>query len=169
MGIGRKMSASLLGFVTAVGTAFVVFFSADLKALDTLDFWVGTFLIFVLATLQILVFGWVWGARHGLQEANRGSILQLPPWLGWVMKYLSPVFLLGIFFMWLLVNVFGYRFGAESPNLSNYIKDLFVEPNLVAWMSVGIILLVLGLVCAIIANARPYQTNRPETSAQSKP
>jgi SNF family Na+-dependent transporter len=169
MGIGRKMSASLLGFVTAVGTGFVVFFSADLKALDTLDFWVGTFLIFVLATLQILVFGWVWGARHGLQEANRGSILQLPPWLGWVMKYLSPVFLLGIFFMWLLVNVFGYRFGAESPNLSNYIKDLFVEPNLVAWMSVGIILLVLGLVCAIIANARPYQTNRPETSAQSKP
>ena len=38
----RKRSTALLGFITAVGSGFVVYFSKDIKALDTLDFWVGT-------------------------------------------------------------------------------------------------------------------------------
>lgn len=160
LGVGRRISVALLGFITVCGTAFVLYFSAGLKALDTLDFWVGTFLIFVLATLQILVFGWVWGANKGIEEANRGSLLQLPAWLGFVMKYISPAFLLGIFALWLAINVFGYRFGDGEAKFSDYIVDLFLEPNLVAWLSVGLILAVLSLVCFLTANAKPYRTKK---------
>ena len=44
---------AVLGVITAIGSGFVVYFSKDL-VLDTIDFWVGTFLIFVLATVQII-------------------------------------------------------------------------------------------------------------------
>ncbi len=161
--INRKMSVAILGLITALGSGFVLYFSEGLKALDTLDFWVGTFLIFVLATLQILVFGWVWGVRDGLKEANRGSILRLGPAIGWVMKYLSPAFLLTIFFMWVVVNVFGYQFETGEAQLSSYIIDLFVNPNLVAWLSVALILIVLTFVILLNASSPKYHQEEEPT------
>jgi len=162
--IGRKTSVAILGFITAIGASFVVFFSFNLKALDTLDFWVGTCLIFILATLQIIVFGWVWGAKKGIEQANHGSIIRLPSWLGPIMKFVSPTFLVVIFFMWVLIDVLGYSFDGQGAKFSSYIKDLFLEPNLVAWMSVGLILLVFGFVLLLIASSRRYQTKTLSSS-----
>jgi Na+-dependent transporters of the SNF family len=78
LNIRRKESVAILGFITAMGSVFVVYFSKDLKALDTLDFWVGTFLIFILATAQILVFSWKFGVENGLAEAAQGSVFGIP-------------------------------------------------------------------------------------------
>jgi NSS family neurotransmitter:Na+ symporter len=72
LNVGRRASVTILGLLTTFGTGFVLYFTGDLKALDTLDFWVGTFLIFVLATIQIIVFGWKWGIEKGFQEAASG-------------------------------------------------------------------------------------------------
>ncbi|MGB0259587.1 MAG: sodium:calcium symporter, partial [Coraliomargarita sp.] len=63
--INRKQSVALLGLITVIGCGFVVYFSAGVKALDTMDFWVGTFLIFVLSTIQIIIFGWIMGVDKG--------------------------------------------------------------------------------------------------------
>jgi len=71
--VWRKQSVVNLGSVTACGCVFVVFFSKDLKALDTLDFWVGTFLIFLLALIQIITFSWGMGVDNGLREAHKGA------------------------------------------------------------------------------------------------
>lgn len=161
LGVGRKTSLSILGFVTTVGTAFVIYFSQDLKALDTLDFWVGTFLIFVLATVQIIVFGWVWGAEKGVKEANQGSIVQLPLWWAAIMRWVSPVFLLAVFVLWLLVNVLGVRFGEGQARLSSYVKDLFVQPDAVAWMSVSLIVVVGLMIGGLIANSKKYKSPSP--------
>jgi NSS family neurotransmitter:Na+ symporter len=160
LGVGRKISVALLGFITICGTMFVLYFSADLKALDTLDFWVGTFLIFILATLQILIFAWIWGAKSGIAEANQGSVLQLPGMMTFLMKYVSPAFLLSIFALWLTVNVFGYRFDDGEARFSSYIVDLFIEPNPVAWLCVGLILAVFTLVCFLAANGKPYRRTK---------
>ena len=78
MEIGRHRSVAVLGVITAIGSGFVVYFSKDLKALDTIDFWVGTFLIFVLATVQIIIFGWVIGIKRGLKMANQGCHFRYP-------------------------------------------------------------------------------------------
>jgi SNF family Na+-dependent transporter len=157
MGIGRKRSVAILGFITAVGCAFVVYFSGGVKALDTLDFWVGTFLIFILATIQIILFGWVLGVDRGFEEAQRGSVMRIPTFFKFVMKYVSPLFLLAIFAMWMLVNVFGFSFETGESEISGYVKDLFLEPNTVARMSVGLILLVGGMVALIISRAEVYR------------
>lgn len=157
MGIGRKMSVGLLGFITAVGCGFVVYFSKDVKALDTMDFWAGTFLIFILATIQIVLFAWVLGIDRGFEEAHRGAAIRIPGFFKIVMKYISPLFLLVIFVLWVAKNVFGFSFESGETKPSGYVTDLFSqEPNPVAWMSVGLILLVGGLITVIIARTKVY-------------
>ena len=73
---------------------FVVYFSKDLMALDTIDFWVGTFCIYVLATIQVILFGWVLGVERGMEELRRGAEIRIPPFVGYIIKYVSPVYLL---------------------------------------------------------------------------
>jgi len=154
--INRQQSVAILGFITGMGTLIVVYFSRDLKALDTLDFWVGTFLIFILATVQIVVFAWVLGVPKGFAEAQTGAAMRIPALFGPVMKFITPVFLLGIFFFWVSENLFGYNLITGQVQGSSYVADLFGErPDQVAWLSVAIILLLAGFVFLIV-NSSAY-------------
>jgi len=153
LGIGRRRSVALLGFITAVGAAFVVYFSQDAKALDTLDFWAGNVLIFILATVQIIVFGWVLGAEKGLDLAHEGASIRIPSFFGPIFRYVCPIFLIVIFILWLAIDVFAL--GPGDP--SSYIQDLFgKEPNLTAWLSLGLIILVGAVFALLVATGRPY-------------
>ena len=104
LGLDRKKSVALLGAVTGLGCLFVVYYSKDLKALDTLDFWAGTFLIFIMATILILVFGWHMGLQKGWEEAHEGAEVRIPALFKPVMKFVSPLYLLVIFALWILFN-----------------------------------------------------------------
>jgi neurotransmitter:Na+ symporter, NSS family len=161
LSIRRKESVAILGFITALGSAFVVFFSKDLKALDTLDFWVGTFLIFILATCQILVFAWKLGVEKGLAEAAQGSVFGIPRVFMPVMKFICPVFLLTVFGLWVLVNVFGISFTGGGSEISAYVKDLFIDPEPVAIFSVGLVCLFALFVGLLVTRARAYR-DQPE-------
>ncbi|MCH2387986.1 MAG: hypothetical protein MK240_07250, partial [Opitutales bacterium] len=159
MEIGRHRSVAVLGFITAIGSGFVVYFSKDLKALDTIDFWVGTFLIFVLATVQIIIFGWVIGIKRGLEMANQGASFPVPKIYGFIMKFITPAFLLTIFALWTTQNVFGYNIITGQQEYSSYWKDLFIEPNGVARFSVLLIIIVASFIAflATIANKFKFQ------------
>ena len=108
LGLSRSRAAAVLCGIGSAGTMFVVWFSKNLVALDTFDFWVGTFCIYVLATAQTLIFGWVIGPRAGLEEIDRGSELRVPRAFGFVIKYISPVYLLVIFVLWAWQSMGGY-------------------------------------------------------------
>jgi len=125
--------------------------------LDTLDFWVGTLLIFILATTQIVVFAWGFGVRRGLEEAAKGAVFRIPSVFVPVMKFVCPIFLIGIFALWVLVNVFGFSFTGGEPEISGYVKDLFVTPNAVAWMSVALVAIFGAFVTLLVARASAYQ------------
>ena len=159
MGIDRKKSVSVLGIITALGSGFVVYFSKDLKALDTIDFWVGTFLIFVLATIQIIIFGWVIGIKQGLKMANQGALFRVPPIYGVIMKYVTPTFLLIIFALWTIQNVFGYNILTGEQDYSSYVNDLFIQPNGVARFSVVLIILVAAFFTILTAIAPKFKPN----------
>ena len=105
LGIGRRASVTILGLVTAMGSGFVIYFSGGLAALDTVDFWVGTAMIFVLATVEVVLFAWVFGVDKGYEEGMRGAELRIPPIWKFVIKYISPVFLLAVFVMWCKDNL----------------------------------------------------------------
>lgn len=136
LNIGRNKSVALLGLLTAGGSLFVVYYSKGLAALDTMDFWVGTAMIFVLATLQVILFGWILGVEKGVEEAKRGSELGLPKLFGFVIKYVSPLYLLSIFALWCWKKMPGY---AESLSQGG-----------VPLMTVGVIASVLILFLVLV-------------------
>jgi SNF family Na+-dependent transporter len=96
-GLKRHASATLLGLLSALGTSFVLYFSKDLVALDAFDFWVGTFLIYVLAMFQAILYGWVLGIDRGAEAAHEGASLRIPMFVQYMLKFVTPVFLLVIF------------------------------------------------------------------------
>ncbi|MBK9990892.1 MAG: sodium-dependent transporter [Verrucomicrobia bacterium] len=170
LGINRKASVTLLGFVTSIGTIFVWYFSKDLKALDTIDFWVGTMLIFIQATILIIIFGWHVGIEKGWQEMHLGAAMRVPGIFKPIIKYITPLFLITIFVLFLMKNVFGWNFSwgaAATFNPTSYIVDLVGKtPSHVARLSVGLIVVmfIFTLVLAHLAgkNWEKKPLNTPE-------
>ncbi|HUW83200.1 MAG TPA: hypothetical protein VMZ31_10425 [Phycisphaerae bacterium] len=103
-GLRRHGSTILLAAVSLAGAAPVLYFSRDLHALDVTDFWVGNFMIFVAATAMVIIFGWVIGVDRGLTEAARGAELAIPRVFRYLIRYVTPAFLLVIFVLWCRTN-----------------------------------------------------------------
>lgn len=164
MAINRKQSVAILGFVTAAGCSFVVYFSAGVKALDTIDFWVTNLLMVVLATVQIIIFGWIIGVEKGFAIAHQGAAIRIPSFFKFVMKYVSPAFLIIIFGAWIYNSVLGFSLTGGEKKYSSYIVDLFIEPNVAAIMSVIVILLTGAFITLL--TARGSFEPKPQPTAQ---
>jgi SNF family Na+-dependent transporter len=166
LGLNRKQAVALLGLLTSIGCLFVVYFSKDIKALDTLDFWVGTVCIFLMATAIILYFGWVMGIERGWQEAHKGAEIRIPGFFRIVMRYLSPLYLITIFALFVLFNVFGWNPGTGQFKPSSYVSDLVgAHPNDVARLSVGFILVIITFFLVLIAQAGKRWNRRAAAQA----
>jgi NSS family neurotransmitter:Na+ symporter len=94
--LGRRSAMAVLGMITAVGSLMVVYFSKDTVVLDTMDFWIGTAMMVVLALFEVILFGWVLGVDKGIEEANRGSELRIPRFFRPILRYVCPAYLLMI-------------------------------------------------------------------------
>lgn len=105
LGLDRSRAAALLCGVGTAGTLLVVWFSKNLVAMDTLDFWAGTFCIYLLACAQTFIFGWVFGPQRGLEELDRGAELRVPRIFAFVIKYVSPVYLAAVFIAWAVQDI----------------------------------------------------------------
>ncbi|HNQ24877.1 MAG TPA: sodium-dependent transporter [Phycisphaerae bacterium] len=100
LNVGRRASCALLGLITGAGSLFVIYFSYKLVALDTMDFWVGSVLVYCLALVEVVLFAWVFGARRGYDVAAEGAAMPMPRLFIFVIKYISPLYLLIVFFFW---------------------------------------------------------------------
>lgn len=100
LGLDRRGSVAFLGLVTVIGSGFIVYFSKDAMALDTIDTWVGTCCIFVLATVQVILFGWAMGTERGYRELLTGAHIHIPALIKPILKWVTPLFLLTIFGAW---------------------------------------------------------------------
>lgn len=124
-GLKRHASAALLGLISGLGCLFVVAFSKDLVALDTLDFWVGTAMIFVLALIQSIIYGWVFGIERGARESAIGAHLRIPYFVQWMLKFVVPVFLLAIFTAFCVQSLPG-RIQAIGENTVAMLSIMFI-------------------------------------------
>ncbi|WP_425617617.1 sodium-dependent transporter [Anatilimnocola sp. NA78] len=144
LGLQRKASVSLLGGITLLGSGFVVYYSKGMLALDTLDFWVGTMFIFVLAMIQAFLYGWVLGIERGEHEAHQGAHMRIPRFVQFLLKYVTPVYLLAVFI------------GSLATQGPTYFETL--TTNRVAGLSFLLIMLILtGLIFAIFIAGRRWQ------------
>lgn len=136
LGLKRHASVAFLGLITALGSAFVIYFSKNMMALDTLDFWVGTMLIFVLAMVQSFLYAWALGIDEGERAAHEGAHLRIPRFVQFILKYVTPLYLLVIF-----VGVIW----TQGPS---YWKTLTTDR--VSGLSFGLICLILAFLLVTI-------------------
>jgi neurotransmitter:Na+ symporter, NSS family len=67
---------------------------------DELDFWGGTFCLVLFGTVETFLFSWVFGMDKAWAEVHHGADLQVPKFYRWVLKYITPFFLLAILGFW---------------------------------------------------------------------
>ncbi len=70
--------------------------------LDELDFWGGTFFLVLFATIETILFAWVFGMDRAWTELHVGSDITIPGFYRLIIKYVTPLFLLFILGFWLI-------------------------------------------------------------------
>lgn len=66
-------------------------------AFNEFDYWAGTVALVIFALVEIILFAWVFGMDKGWAEINRGADIKIPIVFKYIIKYISPVFLLIVF------------------------------------------------------------------------
>ena len=98
-GVRRRQAALILGGVVLVLCQPVIFYN-HFGFLNELDFWAGTFGLVVLATIEMIIFSWIFGIDRGWEELNRGADIRIPAVFRVVIAYVTPVLLLIILGSW---------------------------------------------------------------------
>jgi len=113
----RNRSAIIFGAVTILLSLWcMVFYGAG--AFGEFDDWSGTFALVVFALLETIAFVWVFGIDNAWDEINRGADIKVPIIFKYIMKYITPVFLLVVFFASMFAPVGGDWPGAISSLFS---------------------------------------------------
>jgi NSS family neurotransmitter:Na+ symporter len=97
--ISRQRAVQIFGVVTFVLCNGAIFFLGK-GVVDELDFWGGTFCLVIFATLEVILFGWVFGINRAWEEAHHGADMKIPGIYKHIIKYVTPVFLLVILTAW---------------------------------------------------------------------
>ena len=97
LGQGRKVATAVLIFFCLVGSFLTMYFSKELTFLDTVDSWVGTLGIFMLAMIQLFMFSYIFGLKRGFEEAHEGAKMNIPGIFKPILLAVAPVFLVIVF------------------------------------------------------------------------
>ncbi|MFA5144660.1 MAG: sodium-dependent transporter [Candidatus Omnitrophota bacterium] len=97
--IGRKKAVWIFGIIAFILCQPVVFFLKN-GVVDELDFWGGTFFLVLFATIETLLFGWIFGMEPAWDEIHKGADMRVPKIYKFIIKYITPVFLFLILGMW---------------------------------------------------------------------
>lgn len=165
-GLKRRTSCLILFLFTANLSFPILYFNQNFQALELADFWIGTILIFILASIQILLFGWKIGAKKGIEEGNEGSHLELPKFFWFVIQYITPAFLIVVFIAFLIQNLPGHfeRMSVDAMISQAIAAGTSVEAaRMKALVSRSVffgILIVFSLIVLLVHYALKYKEKR---------
>ncbi|NQT32247.1 MAG: sodium-dependent transporter [Candidatus Omnitrophica bacterium] len=97
--ISREKAVVLFGIVTFTLCNGAIFFLGK-GVVDELDFWGGTFCLVLFATVEVILFGWVFGINRAWEEVHHGADMKIPFIYKYIIKYVTPVFLLVVLVTW---------------------------------------------------------------------
>jgi len=93
-----KAVNTVFAVLAACAILVVAFFKFGF--LDELDFWAGTFGLVVFATIEIVIFSWIFGVKKGWEEMHIGADLKVPKIFKFILKYVTPVYMLVVLGAW---------------------------------------------------------------------
>jgi SNF family Na+-dependent transporter len=98
-GLGRRKATiitMLFCFIACQG----VILGISHGVMEELDFWGGTVSLVLLGTVEAIIFGWVFGIDRAWRETHHGADIAIPRIFKFVIKYVTPAFLLIILVTW---------------------------------------------------------------------
>lgn len=90
-----KSTLTFGSILLLLATPCIIFFSHG--AFNEFDDWSGTFSLVAFALLESLAFAYVFGIDKGWKEINLNAEIKIPKFFKFVMKYITPLFLLAVF------------------------------------------------------------------------
>ncbi|MFA6778567.1 MAG: sodium-dependent transporter [Paludibacteraceae bacterium] len=139
-GWSQKKSSGVFGLIILVlGILPVLFFSKGV--FDQYDYWGGTIALFVFAMFEAILFSWVFGVDKGWKLIHYGADMNIPIFLKYVMKYVTPTMLVIIFVAalikpknddWSLLSLKGWEL--DDTSIISELNHKSVGPNR-AWFS----------------------------------
>ena len=97
--ISRKKAVAIFGIVSFILCQPAIFFLSR-GVVDELDFWGGTFFLVLFATIETILFAWVFGMEKAWDEIHKGADMRVPAIYKFIIKYVTPLFLFVILGMW---------------------------------------------------------------------
>ncbi len=97
--IDRKKAVTIFGIIAFILCQPAIFFLKN-GVVDELDFWGGTFFLVLFATIETILFAWVFGMEKAWDEIHKGADMRVPKIYKFIIKYVTPLFLFFILGMW---------------------------------------------------------------------
>lgn len=133
-----KQGAYLFGFLIFIfGIPTVL--SQD--AFNEYDYWAGTVSLVVFAMVEIVLFAWVLGMDKAWDEITRGADIKVPIIFKYIIKYVSPVFLIVVFV------------GA----LPEIIKNATAETSFYGWLGRAMLIVLFLGIAVLVSVAKRKQ------------
>ena len=143
----RGQSISLVAGLLLVGAVIIIWYTKDMLALDSIDFWVGSLILYVTTGLNLIFFNQVWGTQNGMKELADGSAIRIPACAAFIIRWITPVIMLTIFVAWLYQELFITR----SPYVANIVEGRIGAILPLVW-AVGITVFF----CIVAATSRRF-------------
>ncbi len=117
-GMSRRRAVLIFGIFTFILCQPAVWFLSN-GVVDDLDFWGGNFFIVLGATIEIILVAWIFGMDKAWAEMHVGSSIRVPRIFRFIIKYITPVFLLIILGTWFVQDWIPFIFmeGVPSENI----------------------------------------------------
>ncbi|MFP4014465.1 MAG: sodium-dependent transporter [Chitinispirillaceae bacterium] len=103
LGCRRRGSVAITASISLV-MSLVAVFGVSAGAVDEMDFWGGTMLLVLFGTVEAVVFSWIFGAEKGWKELMNGAHIRIPRFFKFVLKYVTPTYLIIILVAWLVTD-----------------------------------------------------------------
>ena len=137
--LSRREAVTVFGVVTFLLCQLAIF-GLGAGVVDELDFWGGTFCLVLFGAVETILFGWVFGMDKAWTELHAGSDITIPRAYRWIIRYVTPVFLLVILAVYLIQD------GVPLLRMQ-HVKP---ENTLVILMTRVVLLLLFSLLCCMV-------------------
>lgn len=99
VGFSHRKSVFVIGIVTFILAHGPIFWLKN-GVLDEMDYWAGTFGLVLVASVEVIVFMWIFGAKRAWLELHKGCDIRIPKIYLYIMQYVTPLFIIGILVVW---------------------------------------------------------------------
>jgi len=98
--ISRPKAVSIFGVASFILCQPAIFFLGK-GVVNELDFWGGTFCLVLFALVETILFAWIFGMERAWVEIHHGADMRVPGIYKFIIKYITPLFLILILAFWL--------------------------------------------------------------------